>query len=279
VLDVPINRNKHASIVGKRGLTLANMSADTNVRIMVPNKDLRHDVIQLEGDLPNVKQCLDRVLQVTTSSSSKASGNGGSGANSTPASSFNKGKPSKQQISSGEDAPERISQTVVLEKFLPTQTKIRAIGRKTDTSVKKRKVGDASWQLTVSGTKQDGIQNAIAILKKWHADRTVAAERKTTATAATNTASPSAADSQAEGSVATPSPSSQATVEGQEPKQQQQQQQQQQTPRFRYKHRNNKRAPKRKQKGGNGGGKGGGGGGDTQSGTGGGATAPASRVD
>merc|ERR1712151_1194341 len=50
VMDVPLNRIKHSSLIGKRGLILAKLSADTNVRIMVPSRDLRHDIIQLEAD-------------------------------------------------------------------------------------------------------------------------------------------------------------------------------------------------------------------------------------
>ena len=38
VVDVPIARNKHASIVGRKGLTLMGLSADHGVRIMVPHK-------------------------------------------------------------------------------------------------------------------------------------------------------------------------------------------------------------------------------------------------
>lgn len=41
VMDVPISRNRHAALVGKRGLVLANLSADTNVRIMVPRSRRR----------------------------------------------------------------------------------------------------------------------------------------------------------------------------------------------------------------------------------------------
>lgn len=135
VLDIPVSRNKHAAIVGKRGLTLANMSADTNVRIMVPNKLRLHDCVQLEGDLDNVKRCLDRVLQVAA-----------------------KAKPPKsEEVSS-----------VLLVQQLPSQTKLRSVGRKTETSIKKKKMDESSWQLTVSGATNDQVQNAIAMLKKWN---------------------------------------------------------------------------------------------------------------
>jgi len=37
VLDIPILRSKHSAIIGKRGHTIAALSADSNVRIMVPS--------------------------------------------------------------------------------------------------------------------------------------------------------------------------------------------------------------------------------------------------
>jgi len=73
VLDLPLSRSKHASLIGKRGLVLANLSADTQVRIMVPRRELRHDVVQLEGQLQNVQQCLEKVLQLASNTSGTAS--------------------------------------------------------------------------------------------------------------------------------------------------------------------------------------------------------------
>ena len=37
VLDVPIHRSRHSAIIGRRGNTIASLSADCNVRIMVPS--------------------------------------------------------------------------------------------------------------------------------------------------------------------------------------------------------------------------------------------------
>ncbi|KAL7573793.1 hypothetical protein ACA910_007822 [Epithemia clementina (nom. ined.)] len=75
VLDVPLARQKHATLVGKRGQTLATFSAETAVRIMIPQKNTpyhyhRHpnsqhpssDLIQLEGDLWNVLVCLANLM-------------------------------------------------------------------------------------------------------------------------------------------------------------------------------------------------------------------------
>ena len=38
VVDVPIHRSRHASIIGRKGLTIASLSAEYDVRIMVPQK-------------------------------------------------------------------------------------------------------------------------------------------------------------------------------------------------------------------------------------------------
>jgi len=81
VLDVPIHRARHAAIIGKKGLTIAALSADHNVRIMVPHRNQSvHDkspssnsaaaspnninVVQLEGQLENVEKCLASMLKV-----------------------------------------------------------------------------------------------------------------------------------------------------------------------------------------------------------------------
>jgi len=78
VLDVPIHRARHAAIIGKKGLTIAALSADHNVRIMVPHRNQSiHDnsnsiaaspsninIVQLEGQLDNVERCLASMLKV-----------------------------------------------------------------------------------------------------------------------------------------------------------------------------------------------------------------------
>jgi hypothetical protein len=129
VLDFPLSRNKHASLIGKRGLVLANLSADTSVRIMVPAKEVRHDVVQLEGELGNVRKCLEKILQLCET------------------------KPPPASL--------RLEQ-------LPSQTKLRNVSRKTATTIRKKKVDeDNSWQLTISATTSDNIQAAVAMLDRW----------------------------------------------------------------------------------------------------------------
>jgi predicted RNA-binding protein YlqC (UPF0109 family) len=127
VMDIPLQRSRHATVVGKRGLTLASLSADHKVRIMVPNKDLRHDMIQLEGDYPNVKQCFHAILRLVASKGNQ--------------------------------------EASLLVPQLPSHTKLRQVGRKTDTVIRKKKVDDTTWLLTVTGTGQ--VQAAVTLLQKW----------------------------------------------------------------------------------------------------------------
>lgn len=172
VMDVPLGRSKHAAVVGRRGYVLSNLSADTNVRIMVPRRELRHDVIQLEGDLENVKKCLERVLEISTDSAvggtCKKKGNSAAGAagNISTSASANLNGGARHQVEKSED----LLSLVVTVVALPSQTKLRTVGRKTDTLIKKKKVDDSSWDLTVSGSFEENVQAAAAILKKWNED-------------------------------------------------------------------------------------------------------------
>lgn len=128
VLDFPLSRTKHASLIGKRGLVLANLSADTSVRIMVPAKEVRHDIVQLEGELGNVRKCLNKILLRCEA------------------------KPLPASL--------RVDQ-------LPSQTKLRNVSRKTETTIRKKKLDDDnSWQLTVSGASPENIQAAVGMLDR-----------------------------------------------------------------------------------------------------------------
>ena len=132
ILDVPLSRTKHASLVGKRGLVLQNLSADTHVRIMVPPRALRQDVIQLEGDLDDVKVCLEKILSILST----------------------KRKPLEQ------------ASTMTMT-TLPSQTKLRTVAKKTETVISKKKQEDETWLLTISGSQTDQVQAAMGMLEKW----------------------------------------------------------------------------------------------------------------
>jgi len=100
VLDIPIHKSRHSAIIGRKGLTIAALSADHNVRVMVPksnthappvsvvqgesNNDAspttdaqldpvelakqrrRENIIQLEGQLDNVEKCVCKVLNIVS---------------------------------------------------------------------------------------------------------------------------------------------------------------------------------------------------------------------
>lgn len=134
IVDLPVGRQRHASIVGKRGLTLMQTSADTACRIWVPPKELKLDVLQLEGQLSNCCSC----LKVLT------------------------------ELLAHEKTQKATHQAQLVVPSLPSQTKLRSVGRKTDTLIKKRKLPDGDcWQLTILGSSEPEVVNAHAILLKW----------------------------------------------------------------------------------------------------------------
>ncbi|CAB9511513.1 expressed unknown protein [Seminavis robusta] len=152
IMDVPLGRNKHAAVVGRRGFILGNLSADCHVRIMIPRKELRHDIIQLEGELENVKQCLERILEITSTSTSNS--------NNEQQQAGGKKKANDKQQEKDEE-----SETVTLP-VLPPQTKLKTIGKKTETAIKKKKTEDGHWDLTVFGTSAENVKAAVLLLKK-----------------------------------------------------------------------------------------------------------------
>ena len=176
VMDVPISRTKHAAIVGKRGITVANLSADCNVRIMLPNKNLRHDVLQLEGDLDNVKRCLARVLQIASKAKPSNKNNSNSGGAATATDNNN-----------SDAAPAAAVSAHMKVSVLPSQTKIRNVGRKTDCAIKKKKM-DHEWQLTFTGSNVEQVQAAVAMLQKWKDDNGIGGSSASGATLATTAA-------------------------------------------------------------------------------------------
>lgn len=143
ILDIPLPRHRHATVVGKHGMTVARLSADHNVRIMVPHKESRHDVVQLEGGLENVQKCLTDLLQVAS-----------------------------RMVKRDDSA---VSTTLTLTvPTPPSQTKIRNLARKTDCSIKKKKTeenGKSQWNLYVTGKSAENVSAAIGILRKWREEQ------------------------------------------------------------------------------------------------------------
>ena len=167
VLDIPLTRHRHASIIGQFGRTIAKLSADHVVRIMVPHKESRMDLIQLEGDLENVTSCLMEILRI-------ASRHGNNNSNSN--------NPGNKQQRDDSSLPAD-SLTVATA---PTQTKIRNIAKKTGTTIKKKKSDDntAAWELIVTGKTTDQVAAAMALLRKWRDEGGASDSTNNNATAA-----------------------------------------------------------------------------------------------
>jgi len=160
IIDIPVpavasgnsnNANlRHASIVGKRGNKLIQLSADHKCRIMVPPKQLGHNVIQLEAPLRECCSCLkgisaklqaggpsgnedkdsDATRASPTSPSSKNAKNGGAG-NKTNNNNNNKGR--------NDNAKNNFQMALIIQP-LPSQTKLRNIARKTETKILKKRI-------------------------------------------------------------------------------------------------------------------------------------------
>jgi hypothetical protein len=164
IMDIPLGRNKHSGLIGRRGFVLASLSADTNVRIMVPSRELRHDIVQLEGELDNVKLCLERVLVITSDipgGKKKAATTNASNTNA------NASTNAARQQDKKDDAGETETVTVSV---LPPQAKLRTVGRRTDTCIKKKKVDVNNWEIIVHGPSAEGVKSAVATLQKWNED-------------------------------------------------------------------------------------------------------------
>lgn len=159
VLDVPLPRHRHATVVGKHGLTIAKLSADHDVRIMIPHKESRHDMIQLEGDFVKVQQCLLDLLNVA-------------------------GRMPRSD-SAGTAA---VSDSLTVPHPAPSQTRIRNVARKTDCSIKKKKLpGTDGWQLFVTGKTNEQVAAAMAMLAKWKEEQPFQPEQNPDGDGNTNT--------------------------------------------------------------------------------------------
>ena len=155
ILDVPVpavapassnNANlRHASIVGKRGNKLIQLSADHKCRIMVPPKQLGHDIIQLEAPLKECCSCLKAImgkLQAGGSSDEKE----GDAAKISPSSpqaknAKNNAKGNNANNKNKNDNSTKNSfQISLIIQPLPSQTKLRNIARKTETKILKKRI-------------------------------------------------------------------------------------------------------------------------------------------
>ena len=168
IMDVPVpaiapttNANlRHASIVGKRGNKLIQLSADHKCRIMVPPKQLGHDVIQLEAPLKECCSCLKAItgkLQIGGSSDDKETGDATKTSPSSPPaknaknSTSNKGSNNNGNKNNKND--KNSFQTTLIIQPLPSQTKLRNIARKTETKILKKRIPKSQQRITPKQTQ------------------------------------------------------------------------------------------------------------------------------
>lgn len=160
IMDVPVpavaagntnNANlRHASIVGKRGNKLIQLSADHKCRIMVPPKQLGHNVIQLEAPLKECCSCLKAVL-VKLQTGGYTSGNeekeqqhqqqGDATKTSlaTPPPKNSKNNAAGNKGNKNDNGKNSFQMTLIIQP-LPSQTKLRNIARKTETKILKKRI-------------------------------------------------------------------------------------------------------------------------------------------
>jgi hypothetical protein len=166
VLDIPIHRAKHSVIIGKKGLTIANLSAHYNVRIMVPHRNMEKttsaniNIVQLEGNLDNVEKCLAHMLRVVcslplttiTDKSPNANGNG-EGMSTELDANGNKNAPSSPTNGPGisiavtsKKESKYVEKTITvppeLYHLVPSLGRIRIVGKSTNTVIRRKKFSE-----------------------------------------------------------------------------------------------------------------------------------------
>jgi predicted RNA-binding protein YlqC (UPF0109 family) len=149
--------NAHATIIGKRGQTIMTLSANSNCRIMVPPKQLKHDIVQLEGPLKECTSCLEAISSLLSSSlgdspntpnkstiiiSSSSANNQVNNSGATTPSSASKSIAKNAQIRSNDNK----YQCSFVVRPLPSQTKLRNIARRTETVIRKTRRNKSDFE-------------------------------------------------------------------------------------------------------------------------------------
>lgn len=172
VLDMPIHRSRHAAIIGRKGLTIATLSADHSVRIMVPhrtsvNEDTSNKqihLVQLEGNLDHVQECCAHMLSIVCSNSNKNNKNEQTDtSNESKTSDTGNSKP-KKMVDAAFTVPSHVNMSL---------TRIKQIAKSTNTAIRRRKKNnhnDASKQqqlmeLTITG-RSECVSKAVQQLER-----------------------------------------------------------------------------------------------------------------
>jgi predicted RNA-binding protein YlqC (UPF0109 family) len=127
--------NAHATIIGKRGQTIMTLSANSNCRIMVPPKQLKQDIVQLEGPLKECTCCLEAIANLLSFSSTELSSNTPS--KTTKSTVATVPSPSLMAKNAQIRSNDNKHQCSFVVRPLPSQTKLRNIARRTETVIRK----------------------------------------------------------------------------------------------------------------------------------------------
>lgn len=154
VLDVPIHRSKHSAIIGKKGVNIMKLSADHNVRIMVPppsrdgSEKGNLNMIQLEGDIFDVEKCLVDLLKTISSPPP----------NSTTTTAKSNSPSKATEMTMPPDIP-GIKVTVLkhqikvlvspeVSHIVPSLTRLRSIGKSNNALIRRKRVVDNNGSTT-----------------------------------------------------------------------------------------------------------------------------------
>lgn len=193
VLDIPIHRSRHAAIIGRKGLTIATLSADHNVRIMVPhrtsvNEDTSNKqihLVQLEGNLDHVQECCAHMLSIVCSNSNINNTNNSTNNNNLNNSNHNNNNNSiktdatnESKINDSINKPKKMTDTAftVPSNVNMSLARIKQIAKSTSTAIRRRKKNsnghDASskqqsslMELTITG-RSECVSKAVQQLER-----------------------------------------------------------------------------------------------------------------
>jgi KH domain. len=154
VLEVPIHRAKHSLVIGKRGSTIAHLSAENNVRIMVPHRTVNKssvgniNIIQLEGQLGNVERCLVKMLKLISIRSSVYNPDAGYSVQGKEVELMTVAD--KNNLITVKDTTKKelkfYEKTIMvppeLFPLVPSLARIRMIGRSTNTVIRRKKINE-----------------------------------------------------------------------------------------------------------------------------------------
>ena len=177
VLDIPIHRSKHSAIIGKKGLTIATLSADNNVRIMVPHRNMERtsstniNIVQLEGDLFNVEKCLAQMLKAVCSPPPNYASLNTDPSNEKIEELLATGDGPNITIEVTSKKDSKFSEKTItvpseLYHLVPSLGRIRIIGKSTNTVIRRKKMAESSDEVEEDDTEESEESKPVSKGKK-----------------------------------------------------------------------------------------------------------------